>query len=476
MAKFKNVLVALCAFGLISSFYIGCPSPTPNEGGNESTTDGGGKTETAPDGTNTDTPATETPAEKEETGPITMTFTPAADAEIGVSGEEACITVKFSHKPCSKGREAKLLEDGKTVDTPVSFEFDPKDRTIAKICALSVLQQEVKYNLTVKVRENTGAKCGEEGTEHTGNSSYKTKAPYKNDTPPPAGLGINLRLDNISKPSGVGDLINGLNPADIPPILVTLHSRDDGQSGNLTFIGGLGKAPPGGKPHEGKDIIDTDGSPVSLALIGKFNGRAFYVGPTTFLLAISGFAIRIDNFSLTGVFTADGKNVEFANLTGIIDPEFIQKQFGLDICALLAGECFKGPDGKDRVLIAGTVKGVPNPLPFSAFVTSPVYLSTDIATDAKAKFYTTTEVKKEDITFTLSTCKGSTDEQKPCDTSKEAKVEPVAGDGTIELDPNGKEGTYTPAKLEAGTWHKLELETKDANGTTFKTFTLFKTQ
>lgn len=479
MGKFKHVFVALCAMCLFSFSYNCTGGGTPDAGTDGTTpTDGVVITPDASPTDDTTTPPDTTEVKEEvveaaPTGPIEITFDPAS-GEIDVDGEGSCIKVNFSIKPCSKGVTVSLRGAGDTVNTPAAFDFDPQDRAKATICPLGVLRQETEYTLTLSVIENV-SKCEENGKKYNATGKYTTKAPYKNDDPADVGLSVDMRIDEITKPAGVGDLLAGLGQDGIPPILLNLHSRDDA-AGTLAFVGGLGKAPPGGKPHEGKDVVDTD-TPVSLALLGKFTGRAFYVGPTTFLLAVSGFTLRIDEFSLTGIFTADKKNVELAKLTGILDPEFIQAQFGLNICQLLAGECFKGPDGKDRILIAGKLTAIPNPLPFSAFITTPVYLSSNIKKDSKVTFYTISDVKKEDIKFTLSTCTGSTDEQKPCDTGKSATVTPVAGDGTITINANNKQGEYAfPAELQAATWYKLEMEAKDDQGATFKTFTVFKTE
>lgn len=486
MGKIRNVLVSFSVIGMLIFAYAACdPTTPPTEPAPETTVNDGGTTDSTvvtekpmvkEDAGGTDTaPPKEEVVEAVATGPITMEFSPAAGGQIDVSGDDSCIQVTFSHKPCSKGWKIELKREGATVAVPVLFEFDPKERTKAKICPLGLLRMDVKYNLSVTVSENVKS-CDVDGKKHTGNSNYTTKAPYKNDKPAEAGVSVNLKLKDITKPAGLSSLLSGLGDGDIPPILLHLHSRDEA-SKTLTFVGGLGKAPPGGKPHQGKDVIDAEKTPVSLALIGKYEGRAFYVGPTTFVLVVAGYSLRIDNFSLTGAFTADGKNVEFAKLTGVLDPALIEQAVGVNICTLLVGECFKDDQGKERILIAGSLEGIENPFPFSAFITTPVYLSTGFGTTAKAIFYTTGEVKSEDLTFTLSSCTGSSDEQKPCDTGKGATVTPITGTGKITVDANKKQGEYEfSEELKATTWYKLELEAKDANGATFKTFTIFQTQ
>jgi hypothetical protein len=234
--------------------------------------------------------------------------------------------------------------------------------------------------------------------------------------------------------------------------------------------------PPGGKPHQGNDVVDNVRNPVSLVLLGKFTGRAFYVGPTTFILSVAGYSLQLDNFSLTGVFSKDGKNIEEARLTGILDPEVVKQQLGFDVCLLLRDECFKGPDGKDRVLIAGKVEGIPNPIPFSAFIVTPLYLQTGFETKDKFEFYTTEEVNNTGVSFKLSTCTGSSDQQKPCDIGKGAKIAPVQDAGQITLDASKKHGFYTPEKLEANTWYKIELQATDSKQNTFPTFSIFQTK
>lgn len=494
MVKMRSFFVLLCAFVFGAVLYSSACTPEPPKtekptGGEKVDQKDGGQikddvTPVEKDVVKDDPTVKEDPAGKEDpivkedkpAGPIDITFDPKDGAKIGVDGEDACIKVQFSSKPCSKGKKAELKREGASVGMPVSFEFDPKDRTKAKVCALGLLRQGQKYTLKVEVSENVKL-CADKGKKYSKSAMFTTKEPYKGEKPADAGIGINLKLKEIVKPAGVKQLLGGLGDDKIPPILVNLHSRDKGSSGNLVFVGGLGKGPAGGKPHQGKDVIDASKTPVSLALIGKFNGRAFYVGPTTFVLAVAGLALRLDDFSLTGVFTKDAKNVEYAKLTGIIDPKLLEKQFGLNICQLLAGECYKGPDGKDRLLLAGSVVGVENPFPFSSFVTTPVYLSTGFDPATKVIFYTTKEVKEGDLKFTLSSCKGSSDKSKPCDTSKGAVIAAVSGAGKIELNANKKQGLYTlPTGLDAATWYKLEFEAKDATGAAFKTFTIFETK
>ena len=81
------------------------------------------------------------------------------------------------------------------------------------------------------------------------------------------------------------------------------------------------------------------------------------------------------------------------------------------------------------------------------------------------------------MTFKLFTCKDSSDEKLPCDKAKGATVTEITEAGKLEVDSTKKHGFYTPAKLEAAMWYRIEFEAKDTvNTKSFKSFVIFKTK
>lgn len=451
MRAFKHLFLLLFIAGVFALTAACGDNNTTNEKVEEKTGQDGGTT-----------------TEKEEPkGPIELTFEPATGAEI--EPKDTCITVKMSIKP-GKLVKAEFIADGASTPTPASFSYDTKtdkDKKTALVCPYSLLDQGVKYKLNVTVKSQKP-----DDKEYNGTAEYTTKAPYADKDAPAAGTTINLKIDSILTPELLGSLLEGQKDS-IPPILVNVHKRDEGKKGNIIFIGGLGKGPEGGSPHEGKDVVDTE-TPVSISLVGKFDGRWFSVGPTTFILSIAGVSVVLDNFTLTGIFTEDSTNVEEARLSAVIDPEFVKKQFEMDICAIV--DCDENPDGTKSVLVAGKIVGVANPLEYSAFITKPLYLENNIAADTKIEFYTTGDTKKEDVTVEVKSCKGSQKEEKPCSEADGATIADVAGDASVTIDDSKKKGEITLPTLEANTWYQVNLTAKDANGKEFKTFARFKTK
>lgn len=472
MKDVKHFILML-ALGAVSLFMwnIAC---SPTQPGQENTsekstqTDGGtnkdaNTADTA--GKDTSPPMDTTPKDDTPSGPIEITFDPAS-GEIEI---DACVNVKFSRAP-SKLTKAGFTADGASSPTAAIFKFDPKDKDkkTALACPLSYLTQGTKYTLDVEVKDK-----GTDGKLFTGKATYTTKSTYTKDKPADAGLAVNMLIKSITTPELLGNLLASAKDQ-IPPILLTLHQRDEGSKGNLVLVGGLGMAPPGGKPHEGKDVVNTE-TPVSLSLKGRFDGRWFAVGPTTFVLSVAGVTVQLEDFNLTGVFSADGKNIEKAKLSGVIDPDAVKDRFSMDICAVV--ECDVGPDGKKRVRVAGDLEGIPNPIGYAAFITNPLYLQSSVDPATKIEFYATEDTKQEDITVALSTCTGSQKpEEKPCSTKDGATVTKVEDKGTTTVDASKKHGEYAPTKLNAATWYKLELTAKNGSGKEFKTFVEFKTK
>lgn len=477
MQHVKYVLVALMIVAFGFSSYTACGGPqTTNGNENTTTTETGGNSEVVGNdgGTNTNNNNNVADTAPQEEGPkeagpaITATFDPASGAEIGI---QDCIKVTFSRAPSASraNRFAEIKLDGSSTIVAVSFSLtDAK----GEICPFSLLRYEKKYMLSVKVKDPD-----DKAKDYSFTANYTTKkAPA--GKPLEVNRGVNIKLKGLKSPAALQTLLGSVSPDQIPPILLTLHSRDDGAKGKLLFVGGLGKAPDGGKPHQGKDVVDTK-TPVSLSLEGEFEGPSFFVGPTNFILSIAGFNLQLEDLSLTGTFTDDGKSIKEAILEGVIDPELIKQQFGIDACAtLLRDDCFKNADGKDRVRIVGTVEGIDNPLEFSVFVTAPLYLQQGIdGATSKIELYTTNDIKDTDVTFTWSTCKGSAKEDKPCDAKEGATVTPATVDGTLTVDASKKHGTFAAkAALTAATWYRVEVTAKDSAAKEFKTFIMFKTK
>ncbi len=485
----KNLSLLLGLFFVFSfsMWVVNCGGPSTTSGGEGKKAEGKSQSEVgtvekspADGGTKKDTggypdrPAGEkAPAEKKQGGEqkgkekqggdISMTFDPPSGSTIDV--KDICITVNFSSAPSKSDWTVSFLAQGDKIDTPVTFTFETDQK--AKVCPIPVLRQGTSYKLTVKVKEDGGDKY------YTGSASYKTKEPYSKDKPADAGLTVSLKIDKIVSPAGLASLIEGRG--DLPPIILTLHQRDSGQSGKLVFVGGLGMAAPGKKPFTGNDIINTK-QPVSLALSGQFKGRAFYVGPSVFVLSVAGYSLTLNNFTLTGLFSTDGKKLEDVRLTGMIDPMVIEKQFGFpNVCLLV--ECVKDANGKDMILVGGKLSSYPNPLPFTIFLTKPYYLETGVATNAKVEFYSNQELTQKSLSFKLYTCTGSSDQRQPCSKKKGATVSPANITGSYSLDSTKKHGFFTPDKaLSAGTWYKVEVTGTNKNNDKFTTFLIFKTK
>ncbi len=396
-------------------------------------------------------------------GDIKISFDPKSGSQIDV--KDVCIKVLFSSAPSKSGWYVSLRAKGDQSDTPVLMTFEQD--TEAKVCAIPVLKQGTEYTLKVKVKEKAGTKT------FTGQATYTTKEPYANDKPADAGLTVSLKISKIVSPPGLAALIQGRG--DLPPILLNLHHRDSGNQGTLLFVGGLGTTPSGTKPFTGKDVVNTK-QPVSLALAGSFKGRAFYVGPTVFVLAVAGYTVELKNFSLSGVFTKDGKNLEDLRLTGMIDPTVIEKQFGLQGVCLLV-ECIKDENGNDAILVGGQLESFVNPLPFSIFITDPFFLKTDVDPNPTIKFFTNEEFDDKSFSATFYTCKGSSDPRQPCSKSKGATISKASVKANFNLNSAKKLGTIKPDKaLDGATWYKLELSGKSKKGESFKTFVIFKTK
>ncbi len=471
------VFLVILAFGIV--FHTACGGGDTGNNNNNTTTDGGGNTNTngtnntngTTDGGNGNSNNTSNPDNgggNEPGPPITATFNPADGSEIGI---QDCVKVTFSRapSPSRSRRKASMTRDG--ASSPLAVEFKLSDAE-GEICSFSLLRYGTSSKLELEVTDpDDNAKT------YTATATFKTKAAPQ-ATAPDTAIAVNLKLQGVRAPVALQTLLGSVSADQIPPILLTLHSRDDGAKGKLLFVGGLGKAPDGGKPHEGKDVVDTK-TPVSLALEGDFDGPTFYVGPTNFILSIAGFNLQLEDLRITGTFTDDGKGIKEAILEGVIDPDLIKQQFGLDACAtLLRDDCFKNSEGKDRVRIVGSLEGISNPLGFSAFVTTPLYLQQGIDGAAtKIDLYTTEDIKKEDVTLSWSTCSGSAKEDKPCDKGEGATITAATVDGEVAVDASNKKATFTPKDaLTAGTWYQVEVTAKNAGGTEFKTSITFKTK
>lgn len=405
--------------------------------------------------------------------PIKLTFDPASGAELETDG---CVKVKFSRVPSQRGWKVMLKAAGSDVNQATTFAFTP-DGDQVEICPLSFLKQGTDYSLEVEIKEKV--EQGSTARRFKDNASYKIKSTYTAEPPPPAGSPmVNFKIEVITSPAGLNDVVSGLGDDDLPPILVSVHSRDKGDSGKILLVGGLGTNPPKEKPHQGKDIIDTK-TPVSLALKGEFNGRWFSVGPTTFVLSISGINLTLQDFTMTGIFSKDGKTLEKGTLFGIVNTAIIKERFGLDLCLLLVDQCFKqGDDGINYIRIASTLKGIANPVEYGVFITEPFYLSTGFDPSKAMELYFLTTTKKEDVTVKIETCKDSKDPEKPCSTKEGAKLEEVKEAGSFDsFDVDARKAMFKlPASVTPKTWYRVSVTGKDANGKEFTTFTVLQTK
>ena len=482
MKPTKVLFSIIAILALIFSLASGCSSSSNTDGGvtDSPAADGGGTDQSS--GADTDTGFC---------GDLTFTFNPASGGAIKVKG--ACITITLNKAPSPKNLKA-VFKDKAGSNIPGGLKLDEEKATL-EFCPFPYLKHDTEYDLEVSA-DNTCATP----KSFTGKASFKTDKEYAGKSSGEPGLTVDLKIKSIISPAQL-ESIAGPYMDQVPPILIVVQEKETGDKGKMLFVGGLGK----GK-HDGKGVVDTE-TPVSLALDGNFDGRLFSVGPNTFVLSISGYNIRLNEFQITGLFSTDGKNIEAARLLGIINADMVKERFNMDVCLLVRKDCYEGPtipcktdaecgdtmkcnagfcatpckgdaDCKvgetcgggycpaykpQHVRVVGALEGIPNPIPLSAFITSPVYLQTAVGPKEAMKFYISEQVDEKDITVTAYTCKDSTDSEKPCDTKKGAKVEEVKDAGTIAYDAAKKSGTWTPkADLTAGGWYKIVLTvTKD---------------
>jgi hypothetical protein len=457
MKWWKLVLASTMMLALVAASSLsGCTNPDNSETNKEKVTDGG-----------------DAGTDKKVEPPIELTFEPATGAELETDG---CVKVKFSRAPSQRGWTVKLKAEGSDANQATTFAFNP-DGDQVELCPLSFLKQGTKYSLEVEVKEKV--EQGSDARRFKANATYNVKKTYTADEPPKTGSPtINFKINVITAPAGLNDVVSGLGDDDLPPILVSVHSRDDGKAGNILLVGGLGTNPPGGKPHKGKDVFDTK-TPVSLALKGKFDGRWFSVGPTTFVLSISGINLTLQDFTMTGIFSKDGTTLEKGTLFGIVNTALIKERFGLDLCLLLVDQCFKqGNDGINYIRIAATLKGIANPVEYGVFITDPFYLSTGFDPAKALELYFLTKTKKDDVTVKIEVCKDSKDPEKPCSAKEGAKLEVVKDAGSFEsFDEDARKAMFKlPSSVTAKTWYKISITSKDANGKTATTFTVLQTK
>ena len=395
---------------------------------------------------------------------IEITLDPK-DGKLGVDGE--CIKITFSREPSMKGWEGELKSDKGVIAGYLDF----KTKTSGEYCPFSLLKQGLKYSFTLKIKEPEVKGLKQRTFEVSTN--YKTESPYLTDDVFKEGFTVNLKLGDLIVPKGFIWLASSTSADDIHPILLYLFKRDKGRKGALTFVGGLGKEPKGQKPHKGKDLVDTK-TPESVLFTGTFAGRLFALESSFFSLHIVGLSLPLKQVHLTGIFSKDGKKVEHARMTGVFNPKVVGENDGSGVCRLLRSECEKDANGKLYVRLAVKLSSIPNPLPYSMFITEPIYLETSVDGSKPLDFYTTETIDEKSLVAKVWSCTGSKDEQKPCDKDKGADVTEIKEKGIFKLKDSKKQGTYTPPKLKSDTWYKIELKSKSGKAVAFSTHLIFK--
>ncbi|TNE45501.1 MAG: hypothetical protein EP343_26665 [Deltaproteobacteria bacterium] len=396
-----------------------------------------------------------------------ISFNPASGSTIDV--KDFCIDITTA-SPVDKVKwDAKLSVKGSTVALTQTIIF--ASGTAAKVCIDEYLSPSTDYVLEVTLYDDTS------GTPTTAKAEYKTKDTYATGKTADPGLTVDLQLSKVITPNGVNALIGTINPNQILPVLMHLHSRDTGTSGSITMVGGVGRTP-SGNPHNGKDVFDNTKEPVAISMKGTFTGRLFEAGPTTFRLTVGGFKLELEQFRLSGLFNTAGDSFEDVRFSGIVDTAGLSASLGIDPCLLLVGACYKDAKGRSVMFMVGQMKSIKNPVDFSVLLTTPLYLQTGLATAAaKFDFYTTEEVKAGDVSIKLETCKNSGSNDKPCDTASGAQLTTVSATGSASINSDKKSGSYTlSTSLQAQTWYKISLTAKNASGTAYTTFTVFQTQ
>lgn len=442
-------------------------NPGGPEGGREPLGENPTTTDTS-DGGNTpgpETPGQELPPTEQSTSGITVTWNPASGSTIDV--QDFCIDLTFSKAVNKTKWEATWNIKGASGLNTLVLNFSSD--TNAKVCFDEYLAQNTTYEIHVTAYDANG------GSQVKASATYTTKAPFTSGSPAKAGLTVDLQLKKVLVPSALNALISTVSPDQILPILMHLHSRDTGTSGSLTLVGGVGVAL-SGKPHQGNDVFDNTREPVSISMKGEYNGRLFTAGPSTFRLSVANFKLVLEQFRLSGVFNAAGDNFEDVRFSGIVETNDLKASLGLDPCLLLAGVCFNDSKGRTLIFMVGQMNAILNPVKFSVLLTDPPYLTQQVVATPILQFYATEAMDDKNVTLSFSSCSNSGSIDKPCDPASGAVLQNVTVNGTLTIDAAKKSGTYTVTSgLSVQTWYKVEITAKDTTGTTYKTFTVFRT-
>lgn len=414
----------------------------------------------------TDTPPTEKPPTDQATG-SGLTFNPKSGSTIDV--KDVCIDITAPAAVDKNKWSASIMVKGSSTKLTQVVLFPSANA--AKVCIDEYLVPNTDYVLEVTLNDASS------GSPYTGKAEYKTKNTFATGTTGKPGLTADLQLNKVITPSGLNALIGTINPNQILPVLMHLHSRDSGTSGKITMVGGVGRTP-SGQPHQGKDVFDNRNEPVAIAMKGTFTGRLFEAGPTTFRLSVGGFKLELEQFRLSGLFNQAGTNFEDVRFSGIVDTAGLKGSLGIDPCLLLVGACYKDSKGRDVMFMVGQMKSIVNPVKFSLLLTLPLYLQQNVATTkTEIDFYTTEEIKASDITVKVETCKNSGSAEKPCDKGSGAQLATVTVSGSAKINADKKSGIYTlSTNLQAQTWYKFSMTGKNASGTAYTNFTVFKTK
>ena len=281
-----------------------------------------------------------------------------------------------------------------------------------------------------------------------------------------AGFTVSLKLSKILKPKALSALMSGI--PNVPYLLTFISERNK----ILNFVYSSGKAPSGGQPFKGKDELDLK-EPFSSLLQGTKNGNQLVLKSKRFPFGSSGVNFRLTSFELKGTLSNDKKGLTQVSFKGVGHAKQIEKEFGLQICALIRGECYKNAQGEDVFDLHVSLESFENSLDFTVMLTSLYHKQQDVPANTKIEFYANQPIVKGSVTVQLESCKNSQRPVHPCDASAVLTKENKAG--SILTGPYGRHGSLQLSKLTSQTWYKLSIVASNGKKY-FRTFTTFRTK
>lgn len=402
-------------------------------------------------------------APEQASGPIKMTFDPPSGSELPL--DKPCITITFSRPPHYTDWAGGFNEKGNKALLPGELTFKDGKGTY---CAFAFLKPGQRYDFGLDIKEQSGTQRFQQS------ATYKTNASIKQEDPFVAGLEVNMQVTEILGPRQLKSFVGEEAIKDIPPLLFRMHHRDKSKQGGLLWLGAVGTTPKGVAKNAGKDKLNTT-NPGTFLLSGKFNGRWFGVESNRFFFNLFGIQTNLEDFRLTGLFTKDGKNVEGAKFSAVLDTKVIKDRLKLDPCTLLGSACFKDSQGRSLLRVSGRLKGIVNPFGYAVLMTSPSAQSTGVNTTTKADIFVTEKTAKDKLVATLYTCTGSRDKNRPC-RGRGTKRTIVAAKGSFAADTViAQRWSYTLPKLKAKTWYQLNIKGTNAKNVSFQTYVVFQT-